>query len=314
MSLATVTRGKIQRPDLMLVYGLDGVGKSTLASEAPSPIFLGSEAGTNNLDVSRDVVDSYGSLLATLGQLAKDKHDFKTVVLDTADWAEKLVYAKVVEEDGKPIGTSIDKVDKGFGKGRVYAFEKWRDEIIPAFNACRDRGMNVIILAHSMVKKFEDPSTPQGYDRYQLKLQDGAKTDVAGLLREWVDTVMFATYKVETVADDTRRAFGGESRVLYTERRPSFDAKNRIGLPFEIPFKKGYGWAAYEEAKAKAKAKAKANVAPVAEDLSGLVAQLPADIKPAVEQSIKMATGNPAELARIKAKMLLVISQGKEKS
>lgn len=299
--LAQATTGRVVRPPSILVYGPDGVGKTTFAAGAPKPLFLGAEEGTNNLDVTRLKVQTFIDFKEALEELANKSvaHGFETLVIDTADWLESLMGQHVVKTLGKHDYTSIE--DFGFGKGRVHVLETWR-ETLPYLNACRDRGMGIVFLAHSMVKKFEDPSTPQGYERYQLKLQSGAMSDTAALLREYVDTVMFANFDVVVTEDDKRRAFGEGGRVLFTERRPGFDAKNRQNLPFKMEM----SWATY------AKHAAAGLQGP--EDLSGLVAQLPTDIKTAVEQSIKMATGNPAELARIKAKMLLVISQGKEKS
>lgn len=98
-----------------------------------------------------------------------------------------------------------------------------------------ERKMNIILIAHSQIKAFNDPSIATPYDRYQLKLNEKA----AALWREFVDFVGFATYEVfvkkNEVADKKAKAFGDGKRVLYTERRPSFDAKNRLGLPFELP-------------------------------------------------------------------------------
>lgn len=282
----------------MLVYGPDGVGKSTFGASAPKPIFLGAEEGTNQLDVTRVKIASFADLKGALVELATAKHGYSTVVVDTADWVETLVYQHVIKELGKPGWTSIE--DFGFGKGRVHALEAWK-ELLPQLSACRDAGLGIIILAHSMLKKFEDPTTTQGYDRYQLKLQDGAKTDVAGLLREFVDTVMFANFEVNVVEDDKRRGWGNGDRVLFTERRPAFDAKNRMGLPYQLEM----SWAAYE--------KAAANSSEKPEDISGFVAQITdAALRKTVEATVAKAGNNVAEIARIKAKVLAVISQGKE--
>ena len=310
--LAKVQSGKRERPPLALIYGPDGVGKSTLASEAPAPLFLGAESGTDQLNVNRLAMASLADMRAALTELTTTEHPYQTVVLDTADWLEKLVYADVLAKKGKP-DWGIE--DFGYGKGRVFAFEEWV-ALLPLFDACRDKGLGIVILAHSMVKKYEDPATPQGYDRYSLKLQDGAKTDVAALLREYVDMVLFTTYEVNTATDDKRRGFGDGSRIIYTERRPAFDAKNRLGLPFAIPFKKGEGWSALSAAMAKAKGAAE--IAGVTEIISpDTLAALVAQVKdkalvPKVGAAIKAARTNQQELAKIRNRLLALISGGKE--
>ena len=240
--LAGVTRGKVQRPHLVLIYATDGWGKSTMASEAPAPLFLGAEEGTNNLDVARLAPKSVADVRAALTELATTTHEFGSVVVDTLDWLAAMIEAEVIAGAHDTKITSLE--DFGYGKGRVRAYEMWR-ELLPAFTALRDRGINVIALAHASIKKFEDPALPQGYDRYGLKLQSGANSDVAGLWREYVDSVVFGNYDVSVSADDKRRAFGQGERVLYTERRPGFEAKNRFSMPAELKMVKGRMWAEY---------------------------------------------------------------------
>jgi len=103
--------------------------------------------------------------------------------------------------------------------------------------------MNIILIAHAQIKTFADPAQPTGYDRYQLKLNEKA----AAVLREAVECVLFATYETTVVkekGDKKGRGVGDGERVMYTERRPAFDAKNHFDLPFEMPL----SWKAYAEA------------------------------------------------------------------
>jgi hypothetical protein len=245
-----ITKGRIQRPLLILLYGPDKVGKTTFAGSAPSPIFLGAEEGSNELDVARlpkpvsfnDAVEQV-NFVASLSE-------FSTLVVDTLDWLEHLVFQQVVSENEKFV-SSISEIP--FGKGYPRAYSKWR-EFIAALETCRDNGKNIILLAHSVVKRFEDPSAAQGYDRYQLKLYDGSatsKTDsTADLFKQYVDSILFANFEVYTNADDPRRAFGDGTRVIFTERRPALDAGNRLGLPFKMPldFTTFYGSAMSDKA------------------------------------------------------------------
>ena len=310
--LSNVTKGKIQRPHLLLIYGPDGQGKSSLAAGAPAPIFLGAEDGTNHLDTSRVGIPNLKALHQVLDELAGDGHDFKTAVFDTLDWMERLVYADVIANWPTPI-TSID--DPGYGKGRVRAFELW-NEILPKIEKLRSRGMHTVALAHSMVKKFEDPTTPQGYERYSLKLQDGAKSDVAGLWREFVDAVLFLNTEVVVSKDDKRRGFGDGARVLYTERRPGFDAKNRLGLPLEIrlPYEKDPAkvpaamWGALEAELTKS---TPAAVNP--EDLKKLAEQVTdAKLRQTVLDTIKAAGEDQQQLAKVKTRLLTLLNNGKK--
>lgn len=293
--LAGVTRGKVQRPHLVLIYGPDGVGKTTFAAGAPSPIFLTSENGTSNLDVNRLPIADLAGLRGALTELAAVKHDFKTVVLDSLDWFETLVYANVVENwTGKEKITSVD--DAGYGKGRVRALEVWK-ELLPLVTRCVDRGLNFVAIGHALVKKFEDPGTPQGYERYQLKLQSGAGSDVAALWREYVDSVLFTNFKVYTTSDDKRRGFGDGTRVIFTERRPGWDAKNRAGLPFELPL----DWDAYASAVAKGEPE---SVATLKEQVQALRDQVKNKaLLPKIDERIKAAADNATELAKLKNKL-----------
>jgi len=306
--LSNVTRGKVVKPHLVLLYGPDGVGKTSWAAGAPDPIFLCGEQGTDHLDVARLTLTSLADLRAALSDLAATAHGDKTIVIDTLDWVEAMVLEDVVNRHGKK-GEGIESIP--YGKGRVYALEAWRD-LIPLLDACRDKGLHLIALAHSMVKRFDDPALPQGYDKYSLKLQDGAKTDVAALWREYVDAVLFANFEVAVNSDDKKRGFGDGTRVLFTERRPGFDAKNRWGLPFQMKL----DWAAY--AKAVAERQAEAAAAGVDEvvspaSLKELAKQVTdAKLRETVVKTIDEAGDDQPKLAKVKARLLTLLNQGKK--
>ena len=257
--LNKVIKGKIQSPHFVLIYGTDSVGKSTFGASAPNPIFLEMESGSDNLDVSRLKIKSFEELNQALNSLLTEEHDFKSVVVDSLDWLEPLVWAAVCQEGGQK---SIE--DFGYGKGYVLALKKWNDLIL-TFKKLREvKKMNIILIAHSQIKVFNDPSQPQSYDRYQLKLNDKA----AALFREAVDSVLFATFETFVKKDGNMskaKAFGEGKRVLFTERRPSFDAKNRFGLPFELPL----NWDAYVSAKNDSKPD---NLKMIRQDIEDLIA------------------------------------------
>lgn len=257
--LNQVVKGKLSVPHFVLIYGGDGLGKTTFASQAPSPIFLGTEDGTANLDVSRfPSPHSFKDVLNSINALLTENHDYKTLAIDSLDWLEPLVWSSVVSE-----GTKDEKSieDFGYGKGYVLALKKWQEMISLLMKLRAQKRMNIIAIAHSHVKPFNDPSQPTSYDRHQLKLNDKA----ASLWREAVDAVLFATFETFVKKDGVQKAkaFGDGKRVVYTERRPAFDAKNRMGLPFEIAL----SWDAFISAQSESKPDALKTIKQDIEDL-----------------------------------------------
>jgi hypothetical protein len=224
--LNTITKGRRPRYIWALIYGTDGVGKSTLCSQAPNPIFVGAEKGTEQLDVARfPQVESIGDLFDQLRTLQTEKHEFQTVVLDSLDWVEPLIW-KAVCDEGKV--ENIEQFGGGYGKGYVRALDLWRTLIKEL--AMLNQNMHVLLIGHAQIKSFQDPELPTAYDRYQLKVNDKA----AALVREAADAVLFARFETELVrATGTKAKVRGEGkRIMYTESRPGFDAKNRFNLPF----------------------------------------------------------------------------------
>src|SRR5215469_1592340 len=226
--LSTISRGKRPRHIFALIYGTDGVGKSTMCSHAPTPIFLGAEKGTEQLDVARfPQTESIGDLFAQLRTLQTEKHDFQTVVLDSLDWIEPLIW-KAVCDEGKV--ENIEQFGGGYGKGYVRALDLWRRLIKEL--AVLNQNMHVLLIGHAQIKSFQDPELPSAYDRYQLKINDKA----AALVREAADAVLFARFETELVKTNGKtRAYGEGNRIMYTESRPGWDAKNRFNLPFCMP-------------------------------------------------------------------------------
>lgn len=231
--LSKVTRGKQKRPRRTVLYGTHGIGKSTWASQWPEPIFVQTEDGCADLDVAsfplcENLTDCWGAIVELGGET---EHGFQTVVLDSADWMEKLIWAEVCKKAKLSAITDFD-YGKGYGEAATI-FGK----ILRALNCCRDRGMHVVILAHCEIKKFTPPGL-ESYDRYTPKLHK----DAAAMLQEWGDEVLFADYRRAVRKEDmgfkkTRGiAVGGDERVLYTKEGAGHLAKNRLGLPAEMPF------------------------------------------------------------------------------
>ena len=224
-----IRRGKITRPQKAVVYGPEGVGKSTLAGRLPDPVFLDTEGGTHHLDVVRlDAVSTWDEITSAVGQLAKSEHSFKTLVIDTADWLEKRLVEHLCRKSNKD---SIE--DFGYGKGWVILAEEFA-RFLHSLDALLDRGMHVVFLAHATVRKFEAPDQAGSYDRFELKLSK----QVAPLLKEWADVVLFGNYVTKIAEKDNGklRGVGGKERVLFATHSAAYDAKNRHGLPDKLPF------------------------------------------------------------------------------
>lgn len=236
MALAGIQRGPVAQPLRLLCYGPEGIGKSTLGASAPAPVFLGTEDGVGQLDVARfPEPQSWPDALDAVRELAREPHKFQTLVVDTVDWLEPLVWRHVCERDRKP---NIEAY--GYGKGYVAALDEWR-VFVGALEALRRaRPMHVVLLAHAMVKTYKNPEGDD-YDRFSLKVHDKA----GGLLKEWCDAVLFANYRTHVLKEGARaKGYDGHTRVLHTERRAAFDAKNRFGLPAELLL----GWAELADA------------------------------------------------------------------
>jgi hypothetical protein len=234
MTLAGITRGKQAQPIRALLYGVEGVGKSTFGANAPSPVFLGAEDGTSQLDVARfHAPESWQDLLEAVQVLTNEPHDFKTLVLDTLDWAEPLLWAHICHRDTTAKSPIRSIEDYGYGKGYSAALDEWRIFLAALERLRKAKGMHVILIAHSWIKSFKNPEGDD-FDRYELKLNAKA----SGLMKEWADAVLFANYETYAVKDAKTKRVRGVSngaRVLYTSRTAAYDAKNRYSLPETLP-------------------------------------------------------------------------------
>lgn len=299
MSLKNIVKGKIKKPFLVLLYGPDGVGKSTFGSEAPAPIFDGPESGTNNLDIARFTdSSSWAKIRSNVWSLIKEDHEFKTYVLDSLDWAEPLLWQALCE---KYHADSIDEVAGGYGKGYGLANQEWKS-YMQDLNKLRDRGMNVILIAHSQVKTFNDPAHPLPYDRYQLKLNDKA----SALFREFVDSVLFVNYDVTTFklnkSDKKAKTQDSGARKIYTTRSASFDAKNRLGLPSEMPL-------SFSEFATRAGIGEPKSAKEILFELSEIAAKLDDETSNKMMKAVEAAKEDVTQLLKIKNHALCLVSE-----
>ena len=231
MSKYKITGGMMPAPLKVVLYGVEGIGKSSFAARFPQPVFIDTEGGTGRLDVRRlPAPDSWQMLLDEAAAAADGQVPCRTLVLDTADWAEKLCMAGVCARF-KVKGIE----DIGYGKGYTYVKEDFA-RLLDALDKVIASGRHVVVVAHAAVAKFEQPDAVGSYDRWVMK----TSKQVAPLLREWCDMLLFANYKTVVeksgASPSAKNKASGARRVLYTTHNACWDGKNRFGLPDEVPF------------------------------------------------------------------------------
>jgi len=230
--LEQVQTGVRSAPRRVLLYGTHGIGKSSFAARAKKPIFIPTEDGLGEIDCSKlPLARSFEDVMNAIAELYSEKHDYACAVVDSLDWLEQLIWADVCK---KRMVESIE--DIGYAKGYTFALTQWR-EFLEGLTALRDeRGMTVILVAHAKIERFDNPET-ESYDRYSPRLHKLA----AAVVQEWCDEVLFATYKVYTKVTDEgfnrkkAKGMGTGERIVRTTERPAHVAKNRLGLPDELP-------------------------------------------------------------------------------
>lgn len=224
--MLNIVSGKVARAQKVVLYGPEGIGKTTLAAQTPDPLFIDTEGGSTHLDVRR-VQTSGGwlELLSVIREVAAAPSICKTLVIDTADWAEQICTEYILKKYNQP---GIEAF--GYGKGYTFLSEAFA-ELLSACDDVIQSGKHVVITAHAKMRKQELPDEAGAFDRWELKLS----RQTAPLLKEWADALLFLSYKTIVVAVDANhhKAQGGK-RVIYTSHSPVWDAKNRHGLPAEL--------------------------------------------------------------------------------
>ena len=236
--LKSIRKNDAMAAPRLMVYGVEGIGKSTFCAGAPNPIYILTEDGLGSLKVDHfPLATSFADVIDAIASLYKDNHAFETVIIDSLDWLEAIIQREIEQK--------YDAKDLAYGKGSLIAAERWR-EILDGLNALRnDKGMIVILVAHTTIKRFDSPEV-EPYDRYQPKLQERSNA----VVREWADAVLFANYKTIVKKDDVgfnqtnNRGISTGERLLFTSERPAYMAKNRYNMPESIPL----SWDAFSEA------------------------------------------------------------------
>lgn len=217
----------------VVLYGTEGIGKTTFATNFPDPLFIDTEASTTEMDVKRLPKPTSWQMLKDEVVEVINERPCKTLIIDTADWAEKLCVQSVCASHGK---MGIEEF--GYGTGYTYVAEEWAKFLDLLQDVIDVAKINVVLTAHAIIRKFEQPNEMGAYDRYELKLGKKTTGQTAPITKEWADMVLFANYKTLVVAsDDKGKKFKGQGglRVMYTTHHPCWDAKNRYGLKEELP-------------------------------------------------------------------------------
>lgn len=230
--LKSIGSTKQNRPPRIVPYGPEGIGKSTFGASAPSPIFLPTEDGLDALDVQAfPLARTYADVESAISTLQNEKHSFSTLVIDSLDWLEPLVWGEVCKQHDKK---AIE--DFGYGKGYTYAADQWR-ALLASLNSLRlDHNMAIVLIGHSMIKRFDDPAA-EPYDRYRIKLHEKS----SAVVREWSDVLGFASQRVITQKSDVgfnkkvARGVATGERMLWLHEQPAFEAKCRYAVPDSVP-------------------------------------------------------------------------------
>jgi hypothetical protein len=235
-----VTIGKKLKPLALLIHGVHGIGKTNFPTEAPLPIFIGSEENDEIECARLGKIETWKDLQEQLTWLRDAEHDFKTLVIDCIDTLEQVCQKDILKgQNGKSMATAFGGYGKAYEKMADMFLEIRDDFLVPIREK---RGMNVVLLAHSEKNKHEDPMTNTSYDNYSTAIHKKIKP----IFEDWVSAILFINYSLfkstrESDGKETLQSIDGE-RTIYCEERPSHIAKNRYNLPEEVPYKKTGAW------------------------------------------------------------------------
>lgn len=225
-----VTKGKVKKPILMALYGVESVGKTEFCTKFPAPLFIDYEGGSESYDVDRIRPSGYFEVKEFLSNPVNIK-DHKTLIIDSLDWLERAMYKDMCAR------AKVNTVEDlgGYGKWVNVILSEWASFIDLLKKIREESKHNIIMTAHYQIKAFNDPITNAPYDRYSMKLNDKASAHI----REWVDMVLFANFetysKTSSSSDKKGKGVGTGVRLFHTEKRPAHDAKNRFSLPYTMP-------------------------------------------------------------------------------
>ena len=226
---------KIERkPPRVLIHGVAGLGKTSLAASIHGVIILPTEDGLAGVkDIAHfPLAKTYEDVMSALHELVENDHDYKALAIDSVDWLEPIFWAKVCADE------KVDAVENiPYGRGYKIAVELWRKYTQYLNRLRNEKNMVIFQIAHTAIRTFYPPDS-ESYDRYEIALHKGA----SALLQEHSDIVVFGNYDVNLVKSQSKmgkqekRAVSSGERKLWTQERPAWLAKNRYAMPESIDF------------------------------------------------------------------------------
>ena len=230
--IGQIQSGKQPAPRRIMLYGTHGIGKSTWGSMAPKPVFIQTEDGLGEIACDKfPLAKRFDDVMQALAELYTEEHPYQTVVTDSLDWLERLIWEEVCRQK------TVESIeDIGYAKGYVFVLTQWREFLTGLDALRRERGMMIVLIAHAKIERFENPET-ENYDRYVPRIHKHA----SHVVQEWCDEVLFATYRVhvkqtkEGFDKKVTKGVGSGERIVRTAERPAHVAKNRLNLPEELP-------------------------------------------------------------------------------
>ena len=270
ISLSSIAKTKHAMPPRILIHGQEKSGKSTFFAggtintitgqaqlpSAPKPIFIQTEDGLRGLEAEAfPLATRYQDVVDALGALAQEDHDYKTLVIDSADWLERLIHQQVIDTctyDVKGVKT-MESAHGGYGKAYSVAMSYWKSVLAGLDWLNSNKGMIIGIICHSVISPYNDPSADQPYDVLSLKLHQPKKgTGARDLLSEWADIIGYAEKRVMVSTKKTvdgreisrASAIKGTLNKLHLSGNAAYVAGNRYNLPDTIDL----SWGAFEEA------------------------------------------------------------------
>tara|TARA_R110002012_G_scaffold75891_1_gene191669 strand:- start:9597 stop:10487 length:891 start_codon:yes stop_codon:yes gene_type:complete len=240
MSQFPLSKGVKQEPEWLAVYGVEGVGKTTFATDSSRPIIIDVEGGSAEIDTTRiesEHLKSLDSVIAAIKSV-QESPGFDNIIIDSLSKVEELIWDATCKRKSVAGKNYKSIEDFGYKQGYIFCLDEW-NLFLDACEEARSFGKGVILIGHSKTKKFDDPTLAEGYMRYEIDIHEKASARI----RKYVKAILFANYK--TLVKDGKGLETGE-RQLLTERRPGHDAKNRYNLPYEMPL----SWKDYQATKA----------------------------------------------------------------
>ena len=278
MSQFQLSKGKKQEPEFMVIYGVEGIGKTTFATDAEAPIIIDVEGGSAEIDTTRIESKDLKTLESVIAAI---KHvqtlpEYKNIILDSLSKIEEVIWDAACKRKSVS-GKSYKSIeDFGYKQGYIFCLDEWNLFLDACEEAREQHGKGIILIGHSKTKKFDDPTLLEGYTRYEIDIHEKASARI----RKYVKAILFANYK--TLVKDGKGLETGE-RLIMTERRPGHDAKNRYDLPYEIPL----NWKSYQDIKKNSVVTAEALI----RQINGMITEVADEVtRGKIEELVKTET------------------------